>query len=620
MRALFPLVLVGLLSLLCDPSLAVAAASGPPVAQTSTPNGTAINMWGDSLTAGGEDQVQITFETALSLGLGLPVTNNGIGSQKSTQVAMRQGGVPVQLTFSGNKIIYSVQNVTALNGVVIAGMATNQDPDYRFLSNTSGDTGQIVLGSVCGVHGNLVISGSGGPPSVSQQYLFTPDGLYPANSVLYATPYVCPANSVFTPDVASQQRVQPAIFWYGRNNNPQVAQIQSDLAGSIAYLGHTNYLCLTIPNAETEPSGSSAYAAIVSANAGITSTCGAAHTFDIREYLVSQYNPANPMDVLDNANDVVPYSYRAITGRGVLNGSLGSTGCPTLTAYMGGVGVGVMSVDSEYINITATSGSTVTACTRAYGTGGVVATHTSGANFTITDNLHLGYNGDQLGAAYVASHYKTALLGSTQSAVPTSAAVGGVLNFPNTVTAPWQFTYPIYAGNGEVWLGTNCITQAWNGFPNNLSGPLNNILCSSPGSGTITIGGSYNTLLCFTMGGQGPCTAGQSGAGLLFSTVGYEDQGYTYNTTATSGSTVVMANTVDTLDLNVGALTALTVQLPACSSGYNGKVVHIDTSGAITTLTLTATSGTVGTNASPGTLTRSMAAKCNGAQTTWFAY
>ena len=602
---------------------ALAASGAAPTPTTSTPNGLAVNVWGDSLTAGSEDQSGLTLSTTLSADLGIPVTNNGIGSQKSTQIAMRQGGVGVQLSFTSNLIQYYVQAVSALQGASVAGMSTNQDPDYRFLSSTGYNGGWNTSGAVCGVHGYLSASGSGGPPSTSQNYFFTPDGVYPTTNVLASTPVACPANSVFTPDAASMERLQPAIFWYGTNNYTQPTQIQSDLAASIAYLGHSNYLCLTIPNAETEVSGSTPYIGKVTANADITSTCGSAHTFDIREYLVGQYNAANPVDVYDHANDIVPYSLRAIIMRGTTSAISNTTTCSfTLTPIVvGAVGGGTLKVDSEYIYISSVSGNTVTGCTRGFGTGGVAATHSSGAAVTLTDNLHIGGNGDALAAGYIAANYKAALLGSTQSTVPTNKAVGGLLNFPNQWTAPQFFQYPIYEGLGEIWEGPNCIQQAYGGLAQQIISPLSNILCSVPGSGTITLGGSFNTLICFNLGGAPescPVTLPQTGMITLKN--GVADQGYVYNTTATSGSTVVIPAGKDALDLNVGALSALTIELYACNSTYDGMVFHMDTSGTITTLTLTASDGSVGTNANPGTLTRSAAVKCNGTQATWFAY
>ncbi len=578
-------------------------------------------MSGDSLAAGNEDETGITLETALSGLLNMPVIDNGISSQKSTQIAMRQGGIPIELTFAGNAITSGIDAVTAIQGAPVLGMASSQDPDYRFLSNTGSNVSQIVYGTICGVHGSLTVSTSGGPPSAAQTYNFTPDAVQPGGSLLAAAPYMCAANSVFTADLASAQRAQPAIFWVGRNNITQQAQIASDLANMIGYLRHGNYLCLTIPNAEYEPSGSGGYTSVAASNSMIVSTCGPSHTFDIRAYLISQYNPSNPVDVYDKANDIVPYTQRAIVARGTVNGALGTTGCPTANApAMGSMGTGVMKVDSEYILISTISGNAATACTRGYGTGGVVATHSNGAAFTITDSLHISGGADALAATYIVANYKSVLLGTTPYQLPTGAAIASLINFPNTWTAPQTFQPTAFFGGGQVWMGNQCIYEATTGFSGSLAGNLNTVLCAINGSATIAFGGAFNTQTCFTMGGQPFCTAGQMSKGGWFSNRGYYDQGYVYNTTATDASTVVIADTADTLDLNAGMIGSLTVQLPTCNSTYDGKIVHIDTVGTITTLTLTAAAGFIGANANPGSLTRSMAVKCNGAQTTWFAY
>lgn len=500
------------LALTVGPTLALAVppSASPPPATVSTAAPGGVIMWGDSLTVANQDLMGVTIPSALQALLGVPVTGLGIAGQQSTGISMRQGGTPIQLTLTGNQITYNGVTATAINGVSVVGMNTAQNPDYRFLSAAGDTTARFFLGSVCGVHGQLTRTASGGPPSTSETYFFLPDQNTGVTSWLAASPKACPANSVFTPDTNSLL-AYPTILEAGRNNTDYQSQILTDLAASVSALGHSRYLILSIPNGETEPSGNATYNKIVAINNAIAAAYPNNY-FDVRAYLVSQYDNSNPVDVYDHTNDIVPYTLRAINQRGTLNGSINSSTCSINLTYTLGSGVyagQIVKLDSEYIYVSAVSGGNITGCTRAYGTGGVAASHTSGVAFTGTDNLHWSSGADSLIAAKIIATYKSALLGQLPTTLPTAMSLGQVLASTNT----WNYLQTFAGGANfptlDVHLGYGVKIQAA------VSGGKEATLASMIAPATINIGGVQNTGVCLSVGGTTPstCHLGVSSAG-----------------------------------------------------------------------------------------------------------
>lgn len=489
-------------------------APAPPTVSSAAP--AFINAYGDSLTAGNQDYSGVTLSTALTKALGIPVLNGGISSQKSTQIAMRQGGVAIRVTLSGNQLNYNQTTITALNGVALAGMATTQDPDYRFLSNLGNGTQAQLWGTLCGIHGQMSRSGSGGPPTTAETYQFTPDGFSAVTSILATSPQACPANSVFTPD--NLNLAAPAILWMGQNNtlSTQTAQVESDIDASVAALtgaGNGNYLVLGLFNAEYEASGSQGATNKAALNARNASTYGA-HFVDVGAILQSNYNAANPVDVYDHAQGIAPYSLRAVSSQGTLAGAIGDTStCSfSVTPAFGALqNNGVLKVDSEYILVTSFSGNAVTACTRGYGTGGVAATHASGAHYGLTDPLHIGGNADTLIANYIATNKKAALLGNLPGSVITPASLGAILSGPLDLSGQVFFDQTATFARGINLFNGSCIWGPSTSSVGAPATPISNgtpqpIVCYNAGSGTITVGGVWNTKICFTIGGTAGCT------------------------------------------------------------------------------------------------------------------
>ena len=103
------------------------------------------------------------------------------------------------------------------------------------------------------------------------------------------------------------------LIWSGRDNYTAPATVESDIATMISGLQPgTAFLVLSVINGEYtgEGAGGTYYNLLT----GLNSALGSSYPdnyLDIRALLIAQYNPANPDDVIDHANDVVPYSLRA---------------------------------------------------------------------------------------------------------------------------------------------------------------------------------------------------------------------------------------------------------------------------------------------------------------------
>lgn len=109
------------------------------------------------------------------------------------------------------------------------------------------------------------------------------------------------------------------VIWMGRNNLGDPARIEADVAEAIKSLGSDRYVILTILNGDffgSEAKRTAGYDAIMNINSSFV-LYHFGHVLDIRSYLVSLYDPTNPQDVQDHANDIPPSSLRARTNDGI---------------------------------------------------------------------------------------------------------------------------------------------------------------------------------------------------------------------------------------------------------------------------------------------------------------
>ena len=116
---------------------------------------------------------------------------------------------------------------------------------------------------------------------------------------------------------ATNTHTQPTIIWAGRNNYDQTSTVLSDVASMVSALaaaGNTDkYLVLSVLNGDYgsfEAKGGGGYQLITNLNAQLKSTYGNKYA-EVREHLVSLYNPSNPTDVANYANDIPPSSLRS---------------------------------------------------------------------------------------------------------------------------------------------------------------------------------------------------------------------------------------------------------------------------------------------------------------------
>jgi len=255
---------------------------------------------GDSLTAA-------RYPADLATLMGRSAVNLGIGSQKSTQIAMRLGAQPLALTVSGNQIAAGANTVTHINGVALAGMATGQDPDYRLLSAAADNAARsmklTIVGQVC----TLARTATGGPPSTAEAYTLTPD-------VAPGSPIACPAGSAAVIENLGYEDLT-AIIWPGRNNYGQSATVKADIAALVALLKPMvkRYVVLSVLNGDyaSEYSGQSGWTTITQLNADLAALYPNNY-LDVRSKLVALGAPTGPFpDATNYARDVPPAGVRA---------------------------------------------------------------------------------------------------------------------------------------------------------------------------------------------------------------------------------------------------------------------------------------------------------------------
>jgi hypothetical protein len=300
--------------------------------------------------------------------LGHDVYNGGVSGNSSTQIAMRQGSYPITATIIGGVIPSS------------GGVAVSFTPGYEPVTSANASSG--VTGSIDGIYGIVTLNGS--------EYIFT--RMKPGAVVSVASaPFVVDTsyhNGGFT------------IIWAGRNNYSNPAQVESDIANMVASLpSPKRFLVLSVINGNytNEYVGQSNYNEIASLNAALASTYPQ-NFLDIRSLLVAQYDPSNPIDVIDQGHDVVPFSERAADLSGTLTTTISST---TQTAFTVSVATSptgnlvpgnIIRIGSEYIQITASNGNSVTNSIRGYGNT-TAGTYAIGSSFTGTEDLHLNAKG-----------------------------------------------------------------------------------------------------------------------------------------------------------------------------------------------------------------------------------
>lgn len=426
-----------------------------PVTSSSTiaPVSSANNLtlvFGDSLTAGGEDGSGITFPNALSAAAGLPMLNLGVGGQTSSQIAVRSNA------YAGTASQQFAAGFTLpTSGTVTITFPAGFEPCYNVLGTYSDYYQGIPISfTVSGTTYSGYCTDNG-----SHVYSFHPY-TYPASTVsvpsgtgylsLYSTFNASSANGVVTQDIRSLMKGY-VIIWAGRNNLTSPAQVEADIAAMVSTVKAAGGIpvILSVINAEGEPSGSTNYNDVIAINTSLSASYGA-NFIDVRSQQVAKYNPTNGADVLDHTNDIPPFSLRAQDMSGTV-GAVSSTSTCAITFSNGAGTVGANSIvmlGSEYIYITGGSNGAWT-CTRGYG-GTTAATYISGTSYTGVDGTHWGYSGVSNancggnGYQCVATEVGSWIAGTsspviTQASMGTSSASAGLLNASGPTPA-WSRT------------------------------------------------------------------------------------------------------------------------------------------------------------------------------------
>jgi len=335
-----------------------------------------VVCWGDSFTGGSEGIADTgSYPGDLQQVIDLPIVNEGVGGQNSTEIGEREGGVQTTVTVAGGVIPGS--------GPVTIAFPAGDAP--------VGSQGPWpgLYGTILGVHG------------IAQYYsvgrlIFTPTT--PGN------PVSAPGTPPFLVDTPYAGYLP--IFWEGTNNAG--APPFSDLASQVATVpSGQNYLVLSemTLNAPGYWVGGSAYNSIVGTNNQLANVYGA-HYIDVRELLVQNYNPSLATDVSDYNHDEPPTSLRAFLGSGTLGSSIGPSDTTfTVNLTTGTLSSGILTIDTganaENVAIVSVSGNTVVVNRNL---GGNNTSHSAGAAVTQTDPTHLNAQGYQIVANAVAGY------------------------------------------------------------------------------------------------------------------------------------------------------------------------------------------------------------------------
>src|SRR5579859_840998 len=254
-----------------------------------------IVAWGDSLTEGMQGITGVgNYPAELAKLITLPINNEGVNGQTSSQIGVRQGGVATYATVVGGVIPAS------------GDVPVNFPAGYEPFGPVQG-----IPGTILGVHG-IVKPASG-------HYVFTRTDAGSTTS----SPVPAPSPAKFDVDTPYADYIP--IFWEGRNNFrlSRVPAILPDIAAQVATVpsGH-NYLVLSITNNNIAKDwrGGAEYDEIVSTNQQLQKLYGS-HYLNVRKLLVSSYDPSLITDVSDYNHDETPTSLRAPSAFGTLASS-----------------------------------------------------------------------------------------------------------------------------------------------------------------------------------------------------------------------------------------------------------------------------------------------------------
>ena len=158
------------------------------------------------------------------------------------------------------------------------------------------------------------------------------------------------------------------VFWAGRNDYKQLTDPESQILSNIASMVNAltsspkRYVVLSVPNSDGiwDLKGTWDYNRIMALNSALAAAYPN-HYLDIRSYLVSQYDPLQPLDVFDHENDVWPASLRAHNLTGRLAASIGESDTTifmNVTSATHPIDAYTLEVNSELMSVVGVTGPT----------------------------------------------------------------------------------------------------------------------------------------------------------------------------------------------------------------------------------------------------------------------
>jgi lysophospholipase L1-like esterase len=201
----------------------------------------------------------------------------------------------------------------------------------------------------------------------------------------------------------------PLVVWAGRNNFMSAETVLTDIANLISRNNSGKVLILSVINGQLpgEQKGGKGYLQLTALNRALAERYGP-QFLDVQSALVQAYDPDNPVDRLDYAEDRVPYSLRAtneLDQRYYFPSGLD----PIQTAFECSTLVRpnyVIKAGQEYILVTASTGAEITQSIRGYGSRGSASAHAVNTLYARTDPVHLNDRGRAVVANRVAEQIR----------------------------------------------------------------------------------------------------------------------------------------------------------------------------------------------------------------------
>jgi lysophospholipase L1-like esterase len=203
-----------------------------------------INCFGDSLTqgAGSSGATGLSYPAQLSNIL-YPrlIQNLGMGGQSMEQIASRQGAKPIYVTLNGNAF-------NGVNNVSITSISS------QFLS-MSDTVAKYASGIINGV------------PCIITRTVVSSVETYVIKGANNSTATI-PANSIFYPDSSYNALPTIQVFWWGRNNVPNLTGLDTLIDNAVSIMpSPRRFLVIGVKSSLNEIIGTTNYNACIAMNA-----------------------------------------------------------------------------------------------------------------------------------------------------------------------------------------------------------------------------------------------------------------------------------------------------------------------------------------------------------------